>query len=354
MATSAAPDVGAPHPFYWELQPGRRYLWCACGRSTRQPFCDGRSHLGTGYLPLQLAGGAAVEEVLFCGCKQTATPPFCDGAHNNLAGGYAADDRSAAALAALRPAARDGDGRALLDGACFVVAAAAGAPAAADWRVRMVIGPGLGAVHQAQFHAVLRGAASPLLASGESDTILFVAAGRGTVEIGDRSFPVQPLDGVYVRAGESYRLHRAGEDALDLFVSVCPLADRLAPAAAATPFDARFPDRVAGVDPAARHGMGPRYFQMLVDKRLGSTTAAQFIGHIPPSRAKMHRHLYEEALIVVSGAGVLWNDESFAPVAAGDVIFLPRKHPHSLECVAPEGMLVAGVIHPGDNPAINY
>src|SRR3546814_4139634 len=72
--------------------------------------------------------------------------------------------------------------------------------------------------------------------------------------------------------------------------------------------------------------MGPRYFQMLVDKSVGLEGAAQFIGHIPPSRAEMHRHLYEEALIVLSGEGVLWNEESRASVTAGDVIFLPRKH----------------------------
>ena len=68
----------------------------------------------------------------------------------------------------------------------------------------------------------------------------------------------------------------------------------------------------------------------------------------------MHRHLYEEALIILSGEGVMWNDKSRARVAAGDVIFFPRKHAHSLECTALEGMLVVGLIHPGDNPGINY
>ena len=64
-------------PFYRELQAGQRVLWCSCGRSKRQPFCDGRSHEGTGFLPLQYQA-AREEEVLFCGCKQTGTPPFCD------------------------------------------------------------------------------------------------------------------------------------------------------------------------------------------------------------------------------------------------------------------------------------
>jgi hypothetical protein len=36
------------------------------------------------------------------------------------------------------------------------------------------------------------------------------------------------------------------------------------------------------------------------------------------------------------------------------VIFFPRKHVHSLQCTSPDGMDVLGVIHPGDNPGINY
>ena len=119
-------------------------------------------------------------------------------------------------------------------------------------------------------------------------------------------------------------------------------------------FDDSQPRRIAGVDHAQRNEMGPRYFQMLVDKQVGSTDAAQFIGHIPPTRAEMHRHLYEEALIILSGEGIIWNEESCARISAGDVVFLPRKQSHSLECVAPDGMDVVGVIHPGDNPGINY
>jgi mannose-6-phosphate isomerase-like protein (cupin superfamily) len=68
----------------------------------------------------------------------------------------------------------------------------------------------------------------------------------------------------------------------------------------------------------------------------------------------MHRHLYEEALVIVSGEGVIWNEHSRAPVRPGDVIFFPRKHLHSLQCTSPDGMDVVGMIHPGENPGINY
>ena len=121
-----------------------------------------------------------------------------------------------------------------------------------------------------------------------------------------------------------------------------------------TGFDDAYPERVVPLDPSQRHGMANRYFQMLVDKTVGSKIVAQFIGHIPRSRAEPHRHLYEESLIVLSGRGRMWTENLKASVDAGDAIFLPRKQAHSLEEFGDEGMLVVGTIRPGDNPAISY
>ena len=43
-----------------------------------------------------------------------------------------------------------------------------------------------------------------------------------------------------------------------------------------------------------------------------------------------------------------------ARVRAGDILFLPRRQLHSLQCTDPGGMLLVGVIYPGDNPSISY
>ena len=70
----------APYPV--DVEEGRKYAWCSCGLSKKQPFCDG-SHSGTGCSPV--IGTAEKSETLyFCGCKATKTPPFCDGTHNSL------------------------------------------------------------------------------------------------------------------------------------------------------------------------------------------------------------------------------------------------------------------------------
>jgi CDGSH-type Zn-finger protein len=69
-------------PYKVEVEAGRTYVWCACGRSKTQPFCD-LSHKGTGIKPL----GWKCEEsktVWFCGCKQSGKKPFCDSTHKTL------------------------------------------------------------------------------------------------------------------------------------------------------------------------------------------------------------------------------------------------------------------------------
>ena len=76
------PIPAQKEPYGINVEVGKRYFWCACGRSASQPFCDG-SHKGTGLTPVPFTA-EVTEEVWLCGCKQTAGKPFCDGTHNGL------------------------------------------------------------------------------------------------------------------------------------------------------------------------------------------------------------------------------------------------------------------------------
>jgi CDGSH-type Zn-finger protein len=74
--------IAQKSPILADLEAGKRYFWCACGRSNNQPFCDG-SHKGTGFSPVKYEA-AESEKVYFCCCKQTSNPPFCDGTHKSI------------------------------------------------------------------------------------------------------------------------------------------------------------------------------------------------------------------------------------------------------------------------------
>lgn len=67
-------------PYAVEVEEGKSYHWCACGRSKNQPFCDG-SHQGTDFQPAEFTA-EKTDTVYLCGCKKTGSPPFCDGTHN--------------------------------------------------------------------------------------------------------------------------------------------------------------------------------------------------------------------------------------------------------------------------------
>jgi CDGSH-type Zn-finger protein len=74
--------VAQRFPYPVDVQAGKTYFWCACGRSQNQPFCDG-SHKVTSLTPLPFTAEAD-GKVFFCGCKTSGTPPLCDGSHKAL------------------------------------------------------------------------------------------------------------------------------------------------------------------------------------------------------------------------------------------------------------------------------
>ncbi|GGH38078.1 Glutamate synthase domain-containing protein 2 [Cribrihabitans marinus] len=82
MNDTATPIIAAKSPTRVELEKGKDYFWCRCGRSQNQPFCDG-SHKGTGLEPLKFTAEKDGDATL-CRCKSSANAPFCDGSHTRL------------------------------------------------------------------------------------------------------------------------------------------------------------------------------------------------------------------------------------------------------------------------------
>ena len=78
----ATPNIAQKGPYPVAVEVGKKYFWCACGKSANQPFCDG-SHKDTTFTPVMYQADQA-RTLFFCGCKHTAGVPLCDGTHNTL------------------------------------------------------------------------------------------------------------------------------------------------------------------------------------------------------------------------------------------------------------------------------
>jgi CDGSH-type Zn-finger protein len=76
------PVIAQKAPFPVEVKAGEAYFWCACGKSQKQPFCDG-SHKGSDFTPVKYVAEKD-GKAWFCGCKHSKTPQLCDGSHKNL------------------------------------------------------------------------------------------------------------------------------------------------------------------------------------------------------------------------------------------------------------------------------
>ncbi len=76
------PQMPQKMPFVVAEEKGGRIAWCACGRSAKQPYCDG-SHRDTAFKPIVVEVEPG-KRVAWCGCKRSGNQPYCDGSHKHL------------------------------------------------------------------------------------------------------------------------------------------------------------------------------------------------------------------------------------------------------------------------------
>ena len=79
---AAKPECPQKAPYPVEVEAGENYFWCSCGKSQKQPFCDG-SHKGSEFTPVKYTPEES-GKVFFCGCKASSKNPMCDGTHKSL------------------------------------------------------------------------------------------------------------------------------------------------------------------------------------------------------------------------------------------------------------------------------
>lgn len=353
MSEESVDYVVENKPCLVSLEEGKKYAWCTCKLSKTQPFCDG-SHKGTKHRPLVFKADKT-EDVLLCACKATQSGPYCDGAHNNLEDVYAeATPEEVESLKGSKFVDQDKNGKALIDGGAYVMTPNdENDMVVGNLRYLPVITKEDGATKLSLHRLVVSTGTTSWLEYDGVDTVLYFVSGSGIIDIGGRVFNVNEEAGIYVRPGEKFRV--ITQQDMVIYVTACPLlTDLTVTDDNTTKFQVEYADRYVSFDMEAANVMANRYYQELVDKKVNSNEVTQFIGHVPKSRAAMHRHLYEEAIVILKGYGRMWTGTMWADVKAGDVLFLPHRQSHSVECTDEGGMLLMGVFYPSGSPAINY
>jgi mannose-6-phosphate isomerase-like protein (cupin superfamily) len=172
--------------------------------------------------------------------------------------------------------------------------------------------------------------------------LLYVVSGTGTLRLEGMPHALEPDLGAYVAAGERYEIENPGPEEL---VLVSVLAPQESPPGERRQVTVRYADRPAL--PASPN----REFRFLVDHEAGCRDVTQFVGVIPPGRAPLHSHTYDEIVYVIEGEGILHMNDRESPLGPGSCVHLPPLHEHSLENTGAVPMRVLGVFHPAGDPA---
>jgi mannose-6-phosphate isomerase-like protein (cupin superfamily) len=176
--------------------------------------------------------------------------------------------------------------------------------------------------------------------TGERQEVLYAASGRGTLHVGGEAHALEPGTGAFLVPGDHYQIENPGPDNLVLVSVTAPCED-----SRRSHVTVRYADRP--VLPATPN----REFRLLVDKDSGCLDVTQFVGLIPPGRAAMHSHTYDEVVYVIEGEGVLHLGGHETPLGPGSCIHLPPLQEHCLENTGATPMRVLGVFHPSGSPA---
>jgi len=178
--------------------------------------------------------------------------------------------------------------------------------------------------------------------AGGAGELWYVASGAGRL---DRPGAPAPTElraglGLLMQPG-AYRL-TAGDDAeVEVVVVVLPEACEGVPG----------DDLAIGLEDCEVEVTGDREFRVLVGPQLGCGAATQFVGFIPPGRAPVHEHTYDEVVFVLEGEGVVHLADGDRRLRRGTCVYLPPGSPHCLENTGSEALRVLGVFHPGGSPA---
>jgi quercetin dioxygenase-like cupin family protein len=185
------------------------------------------------------------------------------------------------------------------------------------------------------------------LADPESDSLLYVAAGAGSLTLGRKSFELVEGAAGLVLAGEEATLSGGGSGLVLVRATAGAAADRHAPLG---------PREIVSSEGAgAERATGARSFRLLLGPHNGSTRATLFVGFVPPGKVPWHYHLYDEIVWVPEGPGRLHRGDTVTELGPGSAFRLRPREVHIVENASPDRELaVVGIFTPAGSPSAAY
>jgi mannose-6-phosphate isomerase-like protein (cupin superfamily) len=168
--------------------------------------------------------------------------------------------------------------------------------------------------------------------------VIYVVAGSGRIELGNRQHRLEPGMGVYVPADEPYAVE--ADEPLELLSVLTESKGR-----EARRVTVRFEDQ------PELEASEERSFRYLINEEAGCEDVTQFLGIVQPSKAPFHSHPYDEVGYIVAGQGIAHIDGEETPLQAGSCFHLAPGQIHCIENSGPGEMRILGVFHPSGSPA---
>jgi quercetin dioxygenase-like cupin family protein len=189
-----------------------------------------------------------------------------------------------------------------------------------------------------------------------ADEVLYVIAGSGTASLDGREYEIANETGIYLAPSKTLTIEAV--DTLTIISSQCPdpaVADGdIERTAGGSPATSPIGEPIVAMRDRPVERTGDRWYREVINAGVGSLQVTQFVGAIPPGRSPDHFHLYEEVIVILDGAGVMWAGQSNTPIETGSCIFLPRGQVHCVENRGLGEMLLLGVFYPAGSPAVRY
>jgi mannose-6-phosphate isomerase-like protein (cupin superfamily) len=245
----------------------------------------------------------------------------------------------------------------ILSGGCRVYSAEDGEfSTVGNWTARTVISRDSGAQRITQTVSDYAPGLSPAMVNPGAEEVLYVVSGQGKCGVNGFEYALSAGSAVFVPPGAVYSIENTGAETIRLVSSCCPqdprrhIVDGPLPEASGTPppllvHEDHREDIRAGQD---------RLFRYLVYTDLGCKQITQFAGWIPPSKAPVHYHTYEEGIFILEGRGIVHTEAESCEFGPSCSIYFPIGVRHCVENPGTSTIKLLGAFYPSGSPGEAY